>query len=312
MTGQVGALAWGLSRNVALPLPLLGELVERAPVHVLEEIAEAARLTRDMALRLVERGDASVGARLAHRDVLRPADFEHPPDPWVVFGLLEHGPVPDAWLTSILSHDDPMLRGRLADTAHRPAWVIRQLANDPDPQVVAEAGLWARTPDELIPELAEHPHAAVRRAVAANEHTQSGVLEFLAGPGASAGLETCEACPGEPLEGQRWCDGSHEGAVAEIRAAGGHNPSTPPQPANDSPRSTVTTRYGSAPRDVPTWQNRHTGHSPRIPNLASSPPSPRTRRSHPTSCSSSRPRPCTTFGPSSLATLASHSISSAS
>lgn len=51
------------------------------------------------------------------------------------------------------------------------------LAGDPDVQVVAELALW--TTADLAARLARHPHAEVRRAVAANEATRPQVLAVL-------------------------------------------------------------------------------------------------------------------------------------
>ncbi|MGQ0845529.1 MAG: hypothetical protein ACT4QF_15505 [Sporichthyaceae bacterium] len=219
------AIVWGLSANPALPGDLLDRLVDGASDPLLEYLADAVTLTRDQALRLASRS-ADAAVKLAHRGLVGVGDFADAPKPAVVFGLLEHGEVPAAWIEPILRHPDPWIRARLADTACRPAGAIAVLARDPDPAVVADAMNFARL-GELIPALAQHRHAAVRSALASNEATPPDVLESFAGPGAADGLEECDACPGGSQDGSRWCDGGHEGAVAEIRKAVASNPNTP-------------------------------------------------------------------------------------
>ncbi len=131
-------------------------------------------------------------------------------------------------------------RERLATCAGLPAAVVETLAADEDIRVVTELALWA--PSDTAAALASHPHAEVRRAVAANEATPPALLAALiTGKGLPA-AQACLVCDREEppfahppncdrldcdLRPGASCDGSHESTTHDMRLMTLRNPSTP-------------------------------------------------------------------------------------
>lgn len=131
-------------------------------------------------------------------------------------------------------------REKLAACPGLPPAVVETLAADPDVQVVAELALW--TTPEVAAGLAGHPHAEVRRAVAANEATPPAVLAALITGEGLPPARRCQVCDREDtpfahdprcsrlhcdLPPGASCDGSHESTVHDIRQAALENPATP-------------------------------------------------------------------------------------
>ncbi len=116
----------------------------------------------------------------------------------------------------------------------------RRLAADSDVRVVAELALWT-TPD-VAARLAGHPHAEVRRAVAANEATPPAVLAALITGEGLPPAQRCLVCDREKtpfahdphcqrldcdLLPGAFCDGSHGSTVLDLQQAALRNPATP-------------------------------------------------------------------------------------
>lgn len=116
--------------------------------------------------------------------------------------------------------------------------MLRALASEVT--VVAELALWA--PADLAAELATHPHASVRRAVAANGATPPAVLAGLLTGDGLPSARSCLVCDHEAilfvhapdcdrsdcdLPPDAACDGSHESTQHRIRHAALQNPATP-------------------------------------------------------------------------------------
>ncbi|WP_345672782.1 hypothetical protein, partial [Streptomyces phyllanthi] len=137
---------------------------------------------------------------------------------------------------------DPDVRHRekLAACSGLPPDVVETLVADPDVRVVAELALWT-TPDTAA-RLARHPHAEVRRAVAANEATPPDVLAALISGEGLPPARHCLVCDREEppfthdphcprpdcdLPPGASCDGSHESTVHSLLLAALQNPATP-------------------------------------------------------------------------------------
>ena len=128
----------------------------------------------------------------------------------------------------------------LAACPDLPGDVAQTLASDPEVRVVSELALWA--PAGIAAQLAMHPHAEVRRAVAANEATPPAVLAALLTGYGLPKASSCPVCEQESIpfvhdrECERSdcalppgasCDGSHESTVHEIQQMALGNPATP-------------------------------------------------------------------------------------
>ena len=124
--------------------------------------------------------------RLARGGRLAADDVDPLAQPRVALALLEARSGRPEWARLLAA--DPLVdnREKLAACPGLPHDVTQTLASDPDVRVVAELALWATT--DVTAHLATHPHAEVRRAVAANEAAPGT-------PGAS------RSPPYQPLDG---------------------------------------------------------------------------------------------------------------
>ncbi|WP_055698576.1 hypothetical protein [Streptomyces silaceus] len=248
----------GLAANPALPSELVDRLivVAAAPAHagagpeteadpgadpadLADALACRAGLSRAQAVTLAARAPESA-VRLAHEGRLTADDVDPVSQPLVALALLDERAGRPAWARLLAA--DPVVehRERLATCAGLPAAVVETLAADEDIRVVTELALWA--PSDTAAALASHPHAEVRRAVAANEATPPALLAALiTGKGLPA-AQACLVCDREEppfahppncdrldcdLRPGASCDGSHESTTHDMRLMALRNPSTP-------------------------------------------------------------------------------------
>ncbi|MEU4066224.1 hypothetical protein AB0F25_28120 [Streptomyces wedmorensis] len=229
----------GLAVNEALPFELVGRLIAVADEDIADGLAGRADLSREQAVDLAARVEESV-VRLVYEGRLTAADINPLSQPQAALALLdEHAGDPE-WARLFARDPDVDRRAKLAACPGLPADVRETLAADPDVQVVAELALW--TTVDLAARLARHPHAEVRRAVAANEATPPQVLAMLiTGEGLSP-AERCLVCEGEEtpyahdpycpqpdcdLRSGASCAGSHESTLHELAEQALWNPATP-------------------------------------------------------------------------------------
>ncbi|MEV7139335.1 hypothetical protein [Streptomyces tauricus] len=236
----------GLAANPALPSELVDRLISQADDDLAEDLADdlacRADLSRAQALALAGRVEEGA-VRLAYEGRLTAADVDPAVRPDVALALLDQaaGASHPEWARLIAADPDHERREKLAACPGLPPDVVDTLAADPDVRVVAELALWT-TAQDLVARLAAHPHAEVRRAVAANEATPPAVLAaLLTGDGLPAARQ-CLVCDREEIpfvhdpECSRpdcdllagaSCDGSHESTVHNLREAAIRNPATP-------------------------------------------------------------------------------------
>ena len=229
----------GLAANTALPSELVDRLVAVADADIAAELAGRADLSHAQAVALVSRVEESAG-RLADEGRLTAADIDPAAQPHAALALLHVGAGRPEWARLLAA--DPLAKHReeLAACPDLPCDVVELLAADSDVGVVAELALCA-TPD-VAARLAGHPHAEVRRAVAANEATPSAVLAALITGEGLPPAQRCLVCDREEtpfvhdpqcarldcdlLPGAS-CDGSHESTMHDMRQAALRNPATP-------------------------------------------------------------------------------------
>ncbi|MFI0966291.1 hypothetical protein ACH4S8_33585 [Streptomyces sp. NPDC021080] len=229
----------GLAANPALPSELVDRLIAVADTDLARDLADREDLSRGQAVALFSR-DPECGVRLAYAGKLTAADVDPVAQPDTALALLDEGSGSPEWARLLAADPAVERREKLAACPGLPADVVDGLAADPDPGVVAELALW--TTPETAARLAEHPHAGVRRAVAANESTPPDVLAALITGEGLPPARHCLVCDGEPtpfthdpecprpdcdLPPGASCDGSHESAVHEMRVAALRNPATP-------------------------------------------------------------------------------------
>ncbi|MBD0841454.1 hypothetical protein [Streptomyces sp. TRM68416] len=229
----------GLAANPALPSELVDRLIAIADADLAADLAGRADLSRGQALALAARVEESA-VQLAYRGRLSAEDVDPAAQPDAALALLDEGAGEPEWGRRLVADPEVRRREKLAGCPDLPAEVVRALAADPDVRVVAELALW--TTAERAAELAEHPHAEVRRAVAANEATPPAVLARLIGGEGMAPAERCVVCDREQtpfahdphcprldcdLPPGAACDGSHESTVHHLREAALRNPATP-------------------------------------------------------------------------------------
>ncbi|WP_405986633.1 hypothetical protein [Streptomyces sp. NBC_00872] len=229
----------GLAANAALPSELVGRLIEVADADIATELAGRADLSHAQAVALASRVEESA-VRLVHEGRLTAADIDPVARPDATLALLDERSGNPEW--AFLFAADPLSerREKLAACPGLPPAVVETLAADPDVQVVAELALW--TTPEVAAGLAGHPHAEVRRAVAANEATPPAVLAALITGEGLPPARRCQVCDREDtpfahdprcsrlhcdLPPGASCDGSHESTVHDIRQAALENPATP-------------------------------------------------------------------------------------
>ncbi|MFE6870087.1 hypothetical protein ACFVFS_26460 [Kitasatospora sp. NPDC057692] len=237
----------GLAANPALPADLVDRLI------ALVATTDDPSLADDLAAELADRDDLgpaqtralacgvdNAALHLAHDGRLTAEDVDPATRPEAALALLERGEGRPAWVRRFAADPDPWRRGRLAGCPDLPEDVLRRLAEDPDPEVVADLAVTA--PPALATALARHPHTAVRRAVAANDRTPPAVLAALLTGDTLPPADTCPVCerhtvpfehapdcglPDCPLPPGAACSGGHESAQHEIAAAVLAHPATP-------------------------------------------------------------------------------------
>ncbi|MGW9299850.1 hypothetical protein ACWHA3_03345 [Streptomyces cyaneofuscatus] len=233
----------GLAANPSLPPEAVDRLIALADDDLADVLACRPDLGRDRAVALAARvGDSAV--RLAYEGHLTAADIDPATHPQAALALLDRRAGRPEWARLFAADPDGERRAKLAACPGLPPDVVERLAADPDVHVVAGLAWWA-TP-EVAARLAQHPHAEVRRAVAANEATPAGTLAALiTGAGLPPALH-CLVCDREEipfthdphcprfdcdlLPGAS-CDGSHESVTHDTGLAALQNPATPTEAA---------------------------------------------------------------------------------
>lgn len=233
----------GLAANPSLPSATVDRLIAVADADLAEALAGRADLSRYQAVALVSRvADSAVG--LAYGGRLTAADIDPAAHPTAALALLDGGVGRPEWARLLASDPDAGRREKLAACPGLPPDVLERLAADPDVRVVAELAEWA--PWEVAAALAGHPHAEVRRAVAANGATPPETLAALVtGEGLPPALH-CLVCDREeiPFTHDRQCprpdcellpdaacDGSHQSVTHQLWLAALLNPATPTEVA---------------------------------------------------------------------------------
>ncbi|MYV61901.1 hypothetical protein GTW37_23340 [Streptomyces sp. SID4931] len=229
----------GLAANAALPFELVGRLIAVADADIAESLAGRPDLSREQAVDLVARVEESA-VRLAYEGRLTAADVDPVAQPQAALALLNEGSGDLEWARLFAEDSDAECREKLAACPGLPADIQAMLADDLDVRVVAELALWATA--DVAARLAWHPHAEVRRAVAANEATPPEVLAMLITGEGLPPAERCSVCDTEEtpfvhdpqcprLDCDLWpgasCDGSHESTADEMAEQALRNPATP-------------------------------------------------------------------------------------
>ncbi|MFJ6137765.1 hypothetical protein [Kitasatospora sp. NPDC092286] len=229
----------GLAVNPALPPDLVDRLIDAADEELASELALRPDLDRDQVRALAARS-VTVAVQLAYGCRLQPEDVDPVSQPFAALALLDQGVGLPQWARHFAADPCVEHREKLAACPGLQPDVARSLADDPGTRVVAELARWA--PTYLAAELACHPHAEVRRAVAGNEATPAELLAaLLTGEGLPA-VRFCRVCDQEEvpfvhapdcphgdcvlLPGDA-CDGSHQSAVHDIQWQALHNAATP-------------------------------------------------------------------------------------
>ncbi|MET9226619.1 hypothetical protein [Lentzea sp. NPDC003310] len=177
----MNAVLEGLASNPALPGYLLDRLVVHAELAA--DLADRADLTPEHVRALLEHGDSSAVHRLLEKGLVHPADVPIA-DESVALVLTGHPDADPALARALAFHPDPAVREQLPEWACAlPADVVALLARDPEPRVVAELVLFHPLPPGVP---VSHADPAVRRALAASEHTPAAVLESLRSDGSLA------------------------------------------------------------------------------------------------------------------------------
>ncbi|MET7636204.1 hypothetical protein [Streptomyces sp. NPDC005078] len=229
----------GLAANTALPSKLVDRLVAVADADIAAELACRADLRHDQAVVLVSRVEESA-VRLAYEGRLTAADIDPAAQPRAALAFLYDRAGSPEWARFLAADPVAERREKLAACSGLPSDVVEKLAADSDVRVVAELALW--TTPEVAARLAGHPHAEVRRAVAANEATPPGVLAALITGEGLPPAQQCLVCDREEtpfvhdpqcprldcdlLPGAS-CDGTHESAMYDMQQAALRNPATP-------------------------------------------------------------------------------------
>ncbi|MFD3440126.1 hypothetical protein ACFWU3_21725 [Streptomyces sp. NPDC058685] len=242
-------LLLGIAANPSLPSDLTDRLIAvaiadaDADADAADDLASALAhrtdLSRAQTLALAARCDDDAAA-LVHSGGLTAADIDPATRPRAALALLDAGAAPPEWARRLAEDADAGRRWALASCPDLPPDVTERLAADPDLDVVGE--LAAFTTPETATRLAGHPHAEVRRAVAANEATPPAVLAALATGACAYPAERCLVCDREEipfvhdpycprpdcdLRAGASCDGSHESTVYDTQLAALQNPATP-------------------------------------------------------------------------------------
>ncbi|MFD4527053.1 hypothetical protein ACFWP7_24590 [Streptomyces sp. NPDC058470] len=229
----------GLAANPALPAELIDRLIAVADAEVDWELAFRPDLSHAQVVALASRAD-DTAVQLAYEGRLTTSDVDPVTQPRAALALLDEDAGRPEWARLFAVDPDVEHREKLAACPGLPPDVVETLAADPDVRVVAELALWT-TPD-MAARLANHSHAEVRRALAANETTPPAVLAMLVTGEGLSPAERCLVCDREPtpfvhdqgcprpdcdlLPGAS-CDGSHESTVHDMQLAALRNPATP-------------------------------------------------------------------------------------
>jgi hypothetical protein len=245
----VNHILCGLAANPALPSELVDRLITVADDEIAAELAARPDLGRAQALALAAR-DEDTAVHLAYEGRLTSADIDPVARPQAALALLDTGAGLPEWARRFAT--DPVIerRAKLAACPDLPPDVTDTLAADSEIAVVAELALWT-TPD-MAARLARHPHAEVRRAVAANEATPPAVLEMLLTGDGLPPARRCMVCdrertpaaharphphphphphPADDLPPGAFCTGSHESTVHDMWRQALSNPATPARAA---------------------------------------------------------------------------------
>jgi hypothetical protein len=229
----------GLAANEALPPELVGRLIAVADPEIDDALAGRADLGHDQAVDLAGRFQGTA-LRLAYEGRLTAADVDPRAQPMAALALLDQGSGDPDWARLLARDPDAERRAKLAACPGLPPDVRETLAADPDVEVVAELA-WSTTAD-MADRLAGHPHAEVRRAVAANEATTPHVLAMLISGDGLPPAERCLVCdsraipythdphcpdPDCDLRAGAACTGSHESAFHELAEQALRNAATP-------------------------------------------------------------------------------------
>jgi hypothetical protein len=229
----------GLAANEALPPELVGRLIAVADPEIDDALAGRADLGHDQAVDLGAR-DEHKAIRLAYEGRLTAADVDPRAQPLAALALLDQGSGDPDWARLLARDPDAERRAKLAACPGLPPDVWETLAADPDAEVVAELA-WSTTAD-LAARLAGHPHAEVRRAVAANEATPPHVLAMLISGDGLPPAERCLVCDGHAipythdphcpdadcdLRSGAVCTGPHESTFHELAEQALRNAATP-------------------------------------------------------------------------------------
>ncbi|MFI8090306.1 hypothetical protein ACIF9R_18610 [Streptomyces sp. NPDC086080] len=229
----------GLAANVSLPSELVDRLIVVADAEIAVDLARRADLSHAQALALAARVEESA-VSLAYAGLLTAADVDPATQPEAALALLAARAGRTEWTRFLV--EDPVVerREKLAACPGLPPDVVEMLASDPDVQVVAELALW--TTPETATGLAAHPHAEVRRSVAANEAAPPAVLAALLTGEGLPPAQRCLVCDREEvpfvhdpqcsrldcdLPPGASCDGSHESTRHETQRMAILNPVTP-------------------------------------------------------------------------------------
>ncbi|MFF3456939.1 hypothetical protein ACFYXH_21905 [Streptomyces sp. NPDC002730] len=229
----------GLAANTALPSELVDRLIAVADADIAADLADRADLSHAQAIALAARVEETA-VRLAYEGRLTAADVDPVAQPYAALALLDERAGSPEWARLFAA--DPVVerREKLAACSDLPPDVTETLAADSDVRVVAELALW--TTPEMAARLAGHPHAEVRRGVAANEATPPAVLAALITGEGLPPAQWCLVCDREEtpfvhdplcpridcdLRSGASCDGSHESTVHEMQQMALWNPATP-------------------------------------------------------------------------------------
>ncbi|MER7661847.1 hypothetical protein [Streptomyces sp. NPDC096193] len=240
-------LLLGIATNPSLPSDLTDRLITIADGHgcadAADDLAEALARRTDLShaqtLALAARCDDDA-AMLVHGGGLTAADIDPATRPRAALALLDAGVGRPEWARRFAEDADARRRWALASCPDLPPDVTARLAADPDLDVIEELALF--TTAETATRLAGHPHAEIRRAVAANEATPPAVLAEMAAGACTVPAERCLVCDREEipfvhdpycprpdcdLRAGASCDGSHESTVYDTQLAALQNPATP-------------------------------------------------------------------------------------
>ncbi|WP_324605287.1 hypothetical protein [Streptomyces sp. NRRL F-2664] len=241
----------GLAANPALPAELVDRLIRLAAGtsdaadELVGYLADRTDLSPDQVAALAAH-DEDTAVQLARGGHLTAGDVDPAVRPSVALALLDEGCGWPQWAVRFAADPDPCVRRRLASCPGLPPEAEDALAGDADLEVTTELALWTTSPP-VAARLARHPHAEVRRVVAANEAVPPAALAALL---TGDGLESARSCldcedraegraapfahrscgpdpAGGPGPGAA-CDGTHGSTVHGTWRRALANPATPP------------------------------------------------------------------------------------